>query len=508
MSNNQEKLNEQLINVILSENSSDEVKLKRVKYLVRLGADVNKKVNGKSLLRIAREKGDKEIENVIKESLRKSFEKLLEGDKFDRVLDECGFAHGHKVVVSKEKAIDLGNQFWDYDGKLKSAKEIEDLIQQGADVNIQNNYGRTALLIASRCGREDVVRILLENGADVNHKDNFGNTAMMEATDKKTIKVIKEYIKKTGGEPTNDGFWGKNFDGLTMQKVEKMSGNQKKLSKKKLNEQLVKVVLDTKTCDEVRIKRAEYLISLGADVNQKVNGKSLLKIAREKGYKEIENVIKESLVKSFEEALDSDKFERVLDECEYVNGHEVIVSKQKSIDLGNQFWDDEGKLKSAKEIEDLIQQGADVDVKVNYGLTALLNASYWGREDVVGILLENGADVHHKDNCGETALMRASYCGHKGVVKLLLENGADVNEKDNYGETALMMASKSKHLDVVRILLEAGADVHQKDIYDKTALMRATDKETKKVIKEHIKKTGGEPTNGGFLGKIIGGLTR
>ena len=38
-----------------------------------------------------------------------------------------------------------------------------------------------------------------------------------------------------------------------------MSDNQKKL-----NEQLVKVVLDTKTCDEVRIKRAKYLIRLGA----------------------------------------------------------------------------------------------------------------------------------------------------------------------------------------------------------------------------------------------------
>ena len=105
MSDNQKKLNEQLFNVVLSDKDSVEVKLKKVKYLVRLGANVNKKVNGKSLLRFAREKGHKEIENVIKESLMKSFEKLLEGDKFDRVLDECGYANEHKVVVSKEKAI-------------------------------------------------------------------------------------------------------------------------------------------------------------------------------------------------------------------------------------------------------------------------------------------------------------------------------------------------------------------------------------------------------------------
>ena len=28
------------------------------------------------------------------------------------------------------------------------------------------------------------------------------------------VNVIKEHIKKTGGEPTNGGFWGKIFDGF------------------------------------------------------------------------------------------------------------------------------------------------------------------------------------------------------------------------------------------------------------------------------------------------------
>ena len=41
MSKNQEKLNEQLFNVIADEKISDEARLKKVKYLVYLGADVN-----------------------------------------------------------------------------------------------------------------------------------------------------------------------------------------------------------------------------------------------------------------------------------------------------------------------------------------------------------------------------------------------------------------------------------------------------------------------------------
>ena len=46
MSDNQKRLNEQLVKVVLSKNNSDEVKLKRVKYLVRLGADVNYQIYG------------------------------------------------------------------------------------------------------------------------------------------------------------------------------------------------------------------------------------------------------------------------------------------------------------------------------------------------------------------------------------------------------------------------------------------------------------------------------
>ena len=50
MSNNQEKLNLQLLNVIKSKSKDFETKLKKVKYLIRLGADVNAKLYGKSIL--------------------------------------------------------------------------------------------------------------------------------------------------------------------------------------------------------------------------------------------------------------------------------------------------------------------------------------------------------------------------------------------------------------------------------------------------------------------------
>ena len=50
MSETHEKLNEQLFNVIANDKDSDEVRLKKVKYLVYLGADVNARLYGKSVL--------------------------------------------------------------------------------------------------------------------------------------------------------------------------------------------------------------------------------------------------------------------------------------------------------------------------------------------------------------------------------------------------------------------------------------------------------------------------
>ena len=345
--------------------------------------------------------------------------------------------------------------------------------------------------------------------------------------------------------------------------------NNKVENKKKLGEQLINVILSDKDSVEVKLKKVKYLVRLGANVNQKVNGKSLLKIAREKGYKEIEEAIKESLLKSVEKALDGDNCEIVIKETKDAKREKPIVSKEEVLSLGKQFWGNDGNLKSAKEIEDLIQQGAYVDIenkkgntalmiasengykdvvevliqngashrtsslwkaaerghkeivemllegganvngKSGFGDTALMKASEKGYKEVVEMLLSNGADVNQKNDWGTTALICASIVGHKDVVELLLENGADVNQKDNYGMTALMLASERGRLDVVNILLEGGADVRQKDKYGKTALMRASGPLKNAIIKEieeHIQKT--KPTIGGFLGKIFDGFTR
>jgi len=41
--------------------------------------------------------------------------------------------------------------------------------------------GTTPLIVAARYGHKDIVQILLENGANIDHQDNYGQTALMYA---------------------------------------------------------------------------------------------------------------------------------------------------------------------------------------------------------------------------------------------------------------------------------------------------------------------------------------
>jgi hypothetical protein len=56
------------------------------------------------------------------------------------------------------------------------------LIDKGADVDKQDNDGRTALYVASERGHLDVARLLIDKGADVDKKDNGGFAPVFAAS--------------------------------------------------------------------------------------------------------------------------------------------------------------------------------------------------------------------------------------------------------------------------------------------------------------------------------------
>ncbi|XP_072249548.1 ankyrin repeat domain-containing protein 34A [Leuresthes tenuis] len=91
-----------------------------------------------------------------------------------------------------------------YDDPQTRQKMVRYLLEKGADPNIPDKSGRTALMhaCAEQAGKE-VVLLLLENGADPSLKDYSGSSALVHAInrgDRDTLQVLLDACKAKGKE--------------------------------------------------------------------------------------------------------------------------------------------------------------------------------------------------------------------------------------------------------------------------------------------------------------------
>jgi len=123
------------------------------------------------------------------------------------------------------------------------------------------------------------------------------------------------------------------------------------------------------------------------------------------------------------------------------------------------------------DIEKMIAEGTDIDIKDEDGRTPLMYASFNGHSVIMQKLISKGAKVNQSDNYGRTALMFASSGPYPEAVRLLLKNQADPNLSDKEEHfTALMYAAAEGQTEIVKILLTFKADPRKKDIDGDDAL--------------------------------------
>lgn len=70
------------------------------------------------------------------------------------------------------------------------------LLEQGADVNVKDKNGWTALIYATTHSSLDVVKLMIEQGADVNAKDKAGKSALDVANSEEMKKLLREHGAK------------------------------------------------------------------------------------------------------------------------------------------------------------------------------------------------------------------------------------------------------------------------------------------------------------------------
>lgn len=352
---------------------------------------------------------------------------------------------------------------------------VQRLVKAGADINARRHDGNiTALGIAASQTHYEVVQYLLEQGAEVDVQDQEYGTPLYIAAESGCLRVVRQLLEHranlnlTGGlhrRPINAAAYYGHLEivQLLLQKDIEVDPDEEYhyssalgAAARKGHDQIVRLLLGK---------------GWKADRKIKTYGSALVAAATYGHVEVVQALLEKNLdVTSREQAL----------EIASKNGKTDVVKKllESSNYLRHQKAFLQGASYGRDEILELLQpRGTNQDI-LN---TALYEASDHEHESTVGLLIKFGA---HSDAEGQeyvtelvnqnsrltviyrygTALTAAAYDGSDGIVQILLENGADVNKQGGDYGNALQAAAFNGNLDIVQKLLDHGAHVNTDSI--------------------------------------------
>jgi len=313
---------------------------------------------------------------------------------------------------------------------LKAAKW---LIKEGADLEAQDKNNNTALHLAARKHSLRVATLLVEEGADVSAKGYYGRTPLHETGYHDSINVAKLLLNKS-----RDLIMARDDENNTP-----LHGAAR---------------LD-------RLRVATLLVEEGANVSVKgYDGRIPLHWAAKR---------------------------------DSINVAKLLLNKSKSSDEVNaRDNNDNTPLHFAARFEDslrvatlLVEEGADVSLKNEYGKTPLHEAAIYDAINVAKLLLNKSRDeMNARDNNNDTPLHLAAggpqtWRDSLRVATLLVEEGADVSLKGEYGRTPLHLAAYYNSIKVAKLLLDKSCDeMKARDNSNKTPLTLAKSQNAEKVL--------------------------
>ncbi len=330
------------------------------------------------------------------------------------------------------------------------------LVEAGADVNAQDQYGDTPLVaqysdvedafVTEKTDSVRVMQILLDAGADVNRPGPIGKgwTALMRASYIGNVKDVKKLLAAGADVNKKDEEGGTALDWACVCRYDGDEGNDFFADGQKRRKEIIGLLLaaGAKYKEEALIAAigegcpslAETLLASGINTKGEM-GEKLLRVASRAGMREMVKMLLAdgANVNAADEAGDTPLLHAVMP-----NGIGISDDKEGTVKV-------------------LLDAGADVNAKNNANRTPLFFATMVGHKDIVGLLLAAGADVNVQDEDGRTALMGVIWDENEELVKILLSAGADVNVKNKDGETALKLAREENNKKIIKLLKEAGA---------------------------------------------------
>ncbi len=109
-----------------------------------------------------------------------------------------------------------------------------------------------------------------------------------------------------------------------------------------------------------------------------------------------------------------------------------------------------------RDVQLLLQHGAQVSATDEYGFNALFMAISERRPDITEMLLQAGCDPNSRNEMGMPPLSWALMMSDDKSAKDLIERGADVNRLDPDGRPPIYLATLEHSVPMARLLLDSG----------------------------------------------------
>ncbi|GAB1154943.1 ankyrin repeat domain-containing protein [Paenibacillus illinoisensis] len=208
----------------------------------------------------------------------------------------CAPAENKNSTV-EEQAGSLNEQLLEAAGE-SDHERIETLLQEGADINAQDDSGRTAAMIATYNNDLATAQLLIEAGADVNIQDDMKNNPFLYAGAEGYLDILKLTIE-AGADPAMTNRYGgtalipaaeHGYVDVIQELLTQTSVDVNHVNRLGWTALLEAILLnDGSTRQQETI---QLLIDHGADVNlADADGVSPLSHAKKKGFKEIEEIL-------------------------------------------------------------------------------------------------------------------------------------------------------------------------------------------------------------------------
>lgn len=325
-----------------------------------------------------------------------------------------------------------------------SVEMVSLLLEFGADVELTNSQGCTALSLAASRGHCDVVRRLVAAGASLGHADIAGQCPLVHAARQGRLSVVG-YLLACNWAPSLT-------TNLKLEIAREEAAQQAVVAAAAQgHEAIVEYLLDM---SEVIVDNSDTLIGETALTIASAHGSTatvaallarganslikntkglspLMLAAREGHWGTAERILGSSLVR-----------DSLLEQCDPVERTPLMLAAAEG---------------HTNLIDLFLENGALLEASDKEGLTALCWACVRGRINATLNLLDHGADIGSNDRTGRIPLDLAAFQGNPKLVQLLLERGAVIEHVDLNGMRPLDRAIGCRNVSVVQCFLRRGA---------------------------------------------------